>query len=144
MNQFIQSDLSLIFPEIFVLLMAMVVLMTDLFIKPSMRWIIFALSQFALIGAAYLTGQHFNHQTEFAFSNMFIRDGLADLLKMMSYAGTSLIFFYSRFYMEDRNLYRGEYFSLVLFALLGMMIMISSHNMPVSYTHLTLPTIYSV
>ena len=138
MNQLIQSDLSLILPEIFVLLMAMVVLMTDLFIKPSMRWIIFALSQFALIGAAYLTGQHFNHQTEFAFSNMFVRDGLADLLKMMSYAGTSLIFFYSRSYMKDRNLYRGEYFSLVLFALLGMMIMISSHNMLLVYMGLEL------
>ena len=124
MNSFIQSDLSLILPEIFVLSMAMIVLMTDLFIKPSMRWIIFALSQFALLGGAYLTGQHFNHETEFAFSNMFVRDGLADLLKMMSYLGTSLIFFYSRSYMKDRNLYRGEYFSLVLFALLGMMIMI--------------------
>jgi len=138
MNQLIQSDLSLILPEIFVLSMAMVVLMTDLFIKPSMRWIIFALSQFALLGGAYLTGQHFNHQTEFAFSSMFVRDGLADLLKMMSYAGISLIFFYSRSYMKDRNLYRGEYFSLVLFALLGMMIMISSHNMLLVYMGLEL------
>ena len=138
MNQLIQSDLSLILPEIFVLSMAMVVLMTDLFIKPSMRWIIFTLSQFTLLGGAYLTGQHFNHQIEFAFSNMFVRDGLADLLKMMTYAGTSLIFFYSRSYMKDRNLYRGEYFSLVLFALLGMMIMISSHNMLLVYMGLEL------
>jgi len=138
MNQLIQSDLSLILPEIFVLSMAMVVLMTDLFIKPSMRWIIFALSQFALLGGAYLTSQHFNHQTEIAFSSMFVRDGLADLLKMMSYAGISLIFFYSRSYMKDRNLYRGEYFSLVLFALLGMMIMISSHNMLLVYMGLEL------
>jgi len=138
MNSFIQSDLSLILPEIFVLSTAMIVLMTDLFIKPSMRWIIFALSQFALLGSAYLTGQHFNHETEFAFSNMFIRDGLADLLKMMSYVGTSLIFFYSRSYMKDRNLYRGEYFSLVLFALLGIMIMISSHNMLLVYMGLEL------
>jgi len=138
MNQLIQTDLSLILPEIFVLSMAMVVLMTDLFIKPSMRWIIFTLSQFTLLGGAYLTGQHFNHETQFAFSKMFVRDGLADLLKMMSYAGTSLIFFYSRSYMKDRNLYRGEYFSLVLFALLGMMIMISSHNMLLVYMGLEL------
>ncbi|HCB67886.1 MAG TPA: NADH:ubiquinone oxidoreductase subunit N, partial [Methylophilaceae bacterium] len=52
MNQLIQTDLSLILPEIFVLSMAMVVLMTDLFIKPSMRWIIFTLSQFTLLGGA--------------------------------------------------------------------------------------------
>ena len=45
MNQFIQSDVSLILPEVFVLSMAMIVLMTDLFIKPSSRWIIFILSQ---------------------------------------------------------------------------------------------------
>ena len=138
MNQFIQSDLSLILPEVFVLSMAMIVLMTDLFIKPSSRWIIFALSQLTLLGGAYLTSQHFNHETQFAFSNMFVRDGLADLLKMVSYIGTSLIFFYSRSYMKDRNLYRGEYFSLVLFALLGMMIMISSHNMLLVYMGLEL------
>jgi NADH-quinone oxidoreductase subunit N len=138
MNQFIQSDLSLILPEVFVLSMAMIVLMTDLFIKPSSRWIIFVLSQLALLGGAYLTSQHFNHETQFAFSNMFVRDGLADLLKMVSYIGTSLIFFYSRSYMKDRDLYRGEYFSLVLFALLGMMIMISSHNMLLVYMGLEL------
>ena len=138
MNQFIQSDVSLILPEVFVLSMAMIVLMTDLFIKPSSRWIIFALSQLTLLGGAYLTSQHFNHETQFAFSNMFVRDGLADLLKMMSYIGTSLIFFYSRSYMKDRDLYRGEYFSLVLFALLGMMIMISSHNMLLVYMGLEL------
>ena len=138
MNQFIQSDLSLILPEVFVLSMAIIVLMTDLFIKPSSRWIIFALSQLTLLGGAYLTSQHFNHETQFAFSNMFVRDGLADLLKMVSYIGTSLIFFYSRSYMKDRNLYRGEYFSLVLFALLGMMIMISSHNMLLVYMGLEL------
>ena len=138
MNQFIQSDLSLILPEVFVLSMAMIVLMTDLFIKPSSRWIIFALSQLTLLGGAFLTSQHFNHETQFAFSNMFVRDGLADLLKMVSYIGTSLIFFYSRSYMKDRDLYRGEYFSLVLFALLGMMIMISSHNMLLVYMGLEL------
>ena len=138
MNQFIQSDLSLILPEVFVLSMAMIVLMTDLFIKPSSRWIIFALSQLTLLGGAYLTSQHFNHETQFAFSNMFVRDGLADLLKVVSYVGTSLIFFYSRSYMKDRDLYRGEYFSLVLFALLGMMIMISSHNMLLVYMGLEL------
>ena len=138
MNQFIQSDVSLILPEVFVLSMAMIVLMTDLFIKPSSRWIIFILSQLTLLGGAYLTSQHFNHETQFAFSNMFVRDGLADLLKMMSYMGTSLIFFYSRSYMKDRDLYRGEYFSLVLFALLGMMIMISSHNMLLVYMGLEL------
>jgi len=138
MNQFIQSDVSLILPEVFVLSIDMFVLMTDLFIKPSSRWIIFILSQLTLLGGAYLTSQHFNHETQFAFSNMFVRDGLADLLKMMSYMGTSLIFFYSRSYMKDRNLYRGEYFSLVLFALLGMMIMISSHNMLLVYMGLEL------
>ena len=58
MNQLIQSDLFLILPEIFVLSMAMVVLMTDLFIKPSSRWIIFALSQFTLLGGAGCVTNH--------------------------------------------------------------------------------------
>ncbi|MSQ80471.1 MAG: NADH-quinone oxidoreductase subunit NuoN [Candidatus Methylopumilus sp.] len=138
MNELIQFDLSLIMPEIFVLSMAMVVLMTDLFIKPSSRWIIYSLSQLTLLGSTYLTGKDFAEETQFAFSNMFVRDGLADFLKMISYLGISLTFLYSRSYMKDRGLYRGEYFALVLFALLGMMIMISSHNMLLVYMGLEL------
>lgn len=69
---------------------------------------------------------------------MFIDDTLADVIKMMMYLGTSLILVYTRKYLQDRNLYRGEFYAMVLFGLLGMMIMVSGHNLLTIYIGLEL------
>ena len=49
--QNIQLDVITILPEIIVFTMAMVVLLTDLFLKPSNRIVIYLLSQFTLLAA---------------------------------------------------------------------------------------------
>ncbi len=69
---------------------------------------------------------------------MFIFDSLALFLKMMSYITLSIVLIYSRKYMLQRNLLSGEYFSLSFFALLGVMIMISSKNLLLMYMGLEL------
>ena len=45
---------------------------------------------------------------------------------------------YARAYIADRQLYRGEFYTLALFALLGQMVMISSNNLLVTYLGLEL------
>ena len=47
---------------------------------------------------------------------------------------TSLVFVYSRDFLKDPNIYKGEYYVLGLFAVLGMMIMISAHSAFCWYT----------
>ncbi|KQT43588.1 MULTISPECIES: NADH-quinone oxidoreductase subunit NuoN [unclassified Methylophilus] len=133
-----QFDLLALLPELVLLGMAMFILLLDLFILPQNRSIIYGLSQFTLFAAAFFTFKTHTPAVGFAFSHMFIDDTLSDVIKMMMYLGTSLIFVYSRKYLQDRSLYRGEFYAMVLFGLLGMMIMVSGHNLLTIYIGLEL------
>ncbi len=69
---------------------------------------------------------------------MFVADKLASVLKIFSYLAVSLTLFYSRTYLAQRGLFRGETFVLMLSALLGMMVMISANNFVTLYLGLEL------
>lgn len=133
-----QYDLLALLPELVVLSMAMFILLLDLFILPQNRFMIYGLSQFTLFAAAFFTFKTHQPTVGFAFSHMFIDDTLSDVIKMMMYLGTSLILVYTRKYLQDRQLYRGEFYAMVLFGLLGMMIMVSGHNLLTIYIGLEL------
>ncbi|WP_024929778.1 NADH-quinone oxidoreductase subunit NuoN [Methylophilus sp. OH31] len=133
-----QFDLLALLPELVVMGMAMFILLLDLFILPQNRFMIYGLSQFTLLAAAFFTFKTHTPAVGFAFSHMFIDDTLSDVIKLMMYLGTSLILVYTRKYLQDRNLYRGEFYAMVLFGLLGMMIMVSGHNMLTIYIGLEL------
>lgn len=133
-----QFDLLALLPEMVVLGMAMFILLLDLFILPQNRFMIYGLSQLTLLAAAFFTFKTHTPAVGFAFSHMFIDDTLSDVIKMMMYLGTSLILVYTRKYLQDRNLYRGEFYAMVLFGLLGMMIMVSGHNLLTIYMGLEL------
>ncbi|WP_029148551.1 NADH-quinone oxidoreductase subunit NuoN [Methylophilus sp. 5] len=133
-----QFDLLTLLPELVVMGMAMFILLLDLFILPKNRFMIYGLSQFTLFAAAFFTFKTHTPAVGFAFSHMFIDDTLSDVIKLMMYLGTSLILVYTRKYLQDRHLYRGEFYAMVLFGLLGMMIMVSGHNMLTIYIGLEL------
>jgi len=133
-----QFDLLALLPELVVLGMAMFILLLDLFILPQNRFMIYGLSQFTLFAAAFFTFKTHTPAVGFAFSHMFIDDTLSDVIKLMMYLSTSLILVYTRKYLQDRNLYRGEFYAMVLFGLLGMMIMVSGHNLLTIYIGLEL------
>ncbi len=57
---------------------------------------------------------------------MFVADTMANVLKLAAYVAVSVALVYSRQYLLDRGLMRGEFLTLLLFALLGMMVMISA------------------
>jgi len=106
--------------------------------KAKNRIVIYGLAQFTLLGAAYMTVSTHTAGAGFAFTGMFIDDPLADVLKLMIYLGTSVIFVYSRQYLQLREMFRGEFYALVLFAMVGMMIMVSGGSMLSLYVGLEL------
>ena len=55
------------------------------------------------------------------FSHLFVRDIAGDVLKMALYGVTALVFVYAKPYLQERDLFKGEFHVLVLFAMLGMM-----------------------
>jgi NADH-quinone oxidoreductase subunit N len=134
----IRFDLITALPEIFILCMAMVILIADLFLKKNNRIAIYGLAQTTLLGVAYITFTTHAPSVTYAFSGTFVDDAMSDVLKLMIYLGTSLILLYSRQYLQLRDMFRGEFYALVLFSVVGMMIMVSGQNMLTLYVGLEL------
>jgi NADH-quinone oxidoreductase subunit N len=73
-----------------------------------------------------------------AFKGLFIADLMSHVLKLAAYGAVSLALVYSRRYLLDRGLLRGEFLTLLLFALLGMMVMMSANSFLSMYLGLEL------
>ncbi len=136
--EYIQADLITVLPELTVLSMAMFILLADLFLKPSNRVVVYVLAQLTLFVAAYFTISTHVPTVGYAFTGMFVDDPLADVLKLMILLGTAMMFVYTRQYMQLRGMFRGEYYALVLFSVLGMMVMVSGQSMLTIYMGLEL------
>jgi NADH-quinone oxidoreductase subunit N len=134
----INTDLFISLPEITVLSMAMVILILDLFLNKKNRMIIYGLAQLTLFAAAYLVWGAHTSSVEYAYSGMFVDDPLSDVLKLATLIGSSVMLVYTRHYMLLRNMFSGEYYALLLFSIVGMMIMISGQSMLTIYMGLEL------
>jgi NADH-quinone oxidoreductase subunit N len=134
-------DLFTILPELVVLVTASVVLLADLYL-PDDRKDINQLISFAGLLAAIATvgivGLAWGPTPAYAFGDAFVRDPMSDLLKGAVLVVTLLAFAYSARYMRERNMWVGEFHVLVLFALLGILIMISANDFLVLYLGLEL------
>ena len=75
---------------------------------------------------------------EVVFSGTFVRDPLADALKVTIYILAGIAFLYAKDYLRERGLFKGEYYVLGLFAVLGMMIMVSANGFLTVYLGLEL------
>lgn len=127
--QFVLPDLRLASAEIFMLAMACLVLIVDLFVRDKRRTVTFVLTQIALVGAAVITFRSSSGQVLYTFNNMYVGDLLSDLMKLLVYLTVIVVLFYSRSYVLARpQMARGEFYVLTLFATLGMMVMISSNH----------------
>jgi len=138
LKNFITPDLYPAMPEIFLLVMACVILLVDAFLGRTQRWITSALTLITLVGCALITYQTMDGQVVLTFSNMFVDDLLADFLKLLVYLAVIVVVIYSRDYLVARQLDKGEYYLLVLFATLGMMVMISAAHFLTIYLGLEL------
>ncbi len=120
------SNLIVALPEILLLGMACLILVVDLYLKPSQRTATYVLTQLALVGAVIVTLVGFSTESHIAFDGNFVRDPMGDVLKVALYITGAMAFLYSKDYLRDRDLFTGEYFVLGLFAILGMMVMVSA------------------
>ena len=127
-----------VLPEIFVLAMVSLILVIDAAVDDSKRYIAYVLSLATLAGAAFLTVNDFSTLPVLALGGLFIDDPLSDVLKLFLYLTVATVLVYSRDYLRTRELYKGEFFVLALFALLGMMVMVSASHFLTLYLGLEL------
>jgi len=136
--EFVQPDLMPALPEMVMLAMTCLVLVVDLFLPQEKRGFTLLLSVLTLvlaIGAVILVAPV---SSVSSFGDSFVLDQLAVVLKIAVCAITILVFVYSRDYLADHDIYKGEYYVLGLFATLGMMVMISAHSFLLVYLGLEL------
>lgn len=134
------ADLNLMpaLPEMFLLGALLVILMLDLFISDAKRVITYGLTLVTLAVCAFLQINTFEPFATYTFSGMFVDDPLSDIIKVAMYGVTATVLVYTRQYTRDRGLFKGEYFTMALFALLGMNFMVSASNFVSLYLGLEL------
>ncbi|MDE0363829.1 MAG: NADH-quinone oxidoreductase subunit N, partial [Rhodospirillaceae bacterium] len=125
-------------PEMFLVCAISVILVVDVFLPPAQRRATFYLTMLALLGTA-LSSVYFGagERTTLLFEG-FVADPAGNALKLFAYAIVAIVFLYSRDYLEREGLLKGEYFILGLFALLGIMVMISANSLLILYLGLEL------
>ncbi len=125
-------------PEIFLLAAACSILVIDLFLSDRTRLVTFGLALVALIGTIALVQYVSSPTREILFDGSFVRDPMSDVLKTGLLLITLFAFVYAKDYLREQGILRGEYYVLGLFAVLGMMVMISANNFLTVYLGLEL------
>jgi NADH-quinone oxidoreductase subunit N len=131
-------EFLMVLPEIFVLSMASLILVLDLFLKDSERDISYWLSIATLLLVAVITLSLSPDEPQRLFFGTVIVDPMSSVLKVFIYLVTALAFLYSRHYLAARGLFKGEFYTLGLFGMLGMMVLVSAHSLLTVYLGLEL------
>lgn len=131
-------SLQPVLPEIFMLGAACVVLVVDLFLTQRTRFWTYGLTLAALVGAIALTAWGAGPEKQVLFDGSYVRDPVSDVLKIALLTINLFAMAYARDYLDQQDIYRGEFYILALFASLGMMIMASSGNFLTVYLGLEL------
>ncbi len=132
-------NLAPILPEFFLLLMIFLIMMLDIFISDARRGITYGLSVATTAVLTVWYGlNNGDPNSHYLFSNLFVADPMSNLLKSLSSLATLFTFVYARRYLEARQLFRGDFFVLSLFSLLGLTVMISGNNFLTLYLGLEL------
>lgn len=128
----------MILPEIFVLAMACVVLLVDLYIPQKRRLLTYGLTQLTLLGALIISVCLFRESDGVYFGQMIVHDQMASCLKIAIYIASFFVFLFSRDYLEQHRIRQSEFYILGLFSILGMMVLVSGNHLVTLYLGLEL------
>ncbi|MBC8119804.1 MAG: NADH-quinone oxidoreductase subunit NuoN [Burkholderiaceae bacterium] len=129
-------------PEIVLLAAACGVLLVDLFVSDARRNITYGLTMAALlVVAVFVCVALVRQDTVIGFGTMYVGDPMGHVLKLAAILCCGFMLVCAQSYARARGLWKGELFSLTLFTLLGIMLMISANNLLVIYLGLELQSL---
>jgi len=133
-NDLTFADFLPALPEIYLTVMICVVLMVDVFFGQTRKGLAATLTQFTLLLGAALTAfcSHVTQRT-LLFDGLYVADELSWVLKLAGFLFVAFAMLYSRAYLERRGILKGEYFVLVLTALLGVFVLASANSLLTVY-----------
>lgn len=131
---FTWSSLAPAVAEIYLACAICALLLIDAFMGESRRRLTASLTQLVLAGGVLLTAiyGHVSGRTVL-FDGLYVADELSYVLKLCAFLFVAFALLYSRSYLEQRQLLRGEYFVLALTALLGVFVLVSANNLITVY-----------
>ena len=131
------SDLLPLVPELVLVGTAFGLLMLDLFLNEKQRVVthLLAVASLVLVAALLMAGVGGQGNV---LGGMFIRDNMADVLKIGTCLVSAVALLYAWPFLRERGLYKGEVSVLVLFAVAGMMLLISAGSLVMVYLGLEL------
>jgi NADH-quinone oxidoreductase subunit N len=134
-----------VYPELVLLVMGCLIAMIDLFVTSARRTLTYVLTLVTLGVVAYMQALYaVGDNTIYGFGNMVVSDPMGNWLKCFATVAMMVCLVYGRPYAADRDMLRGgELFTLAIFALLGIFVMISGSNFLVIYLGLELLTLSS-
>ena len=128
-----------LFPVLIVAITAFLVMFVELFISDKR-----ALGYLGLLGvvvAAVYSFLMFGSSTTPTFQNMVVSDGYALVLYLIFTVTAALSILVSLSYLGERGLQRGEYYALLLFSTLGMMLMAAAADLMIVFLALEIMSI---
>jgi NADH-quinone oxidoreductase subunit N len=132
MMEFIEN-IHCALPEIIILITACVAILAELFLREKVEGITFYCISFGLLLAGIISYLYLGNFSAVIFNGLFVSDDLAQMMKIFIYITVFLSFFYSRNYIEARQMPSGDYYILGLFSALGMMILVSGQSLLTLY-----------
>ena len=137
----IYSDLSIIFPEIFLSVYSMVALVVAVYTSKDegaqkVTWftaIVFIFLAFWMIFSS--------DKTEIAFGGMFINDAFSRFSKIIILLSGAVVLVMGQEYMTRRGFLRFEYPLIVALSVVGMMVMVSAGDLMALYMGLELQSL---
>ena len=142
MNHMTQMNWLAAYPEIVLLTMGCMVAMVDLWVTHPSRLPTYLLTQVSLLVVAAIHLSAYNDgETVYAMQRMVVADPMGHLLGFFATVAVMVSLAYARPYAAERDMLKGELFTLSLFSLLGIGVMNSANNFLVIYLGLELMTL---
>jgi NADH-quinone oxidoreductase subunit N len=132
-------NLNILFPEIFLAVSILIILMLGVFIKKSFN-LIFNLTSLILIVTIIVIFNN-NNSVEKIFLDSFVRDSFSNFFKILILISSLFVLNSSKQFIIDNNLNKFEYPIIILISILGMFFMVSSNDLILFYLGLEMQSL---
>ena len=134
-----KQDILIVLPEIVIALMACFILVLDLYLPATKKQKFgYGLSMATLAVGAALSLIYSEPAPVYGLNGLVLMDSLSAILKAGICILTACVLVYGRSYANIRRLWKGEFFALTLFGVVGMMVMTASNHLLSLYVGLEL------
>jgi NADH-quinone oxidoreductase subunit N len=128
------ASLAPAMPEMYLVAATCLLLLIDVSLGDRHRGVTPTLTLLVLAGGAAVTYTYAQVSAPtLLFERMYLADELGFVLKLAGFLFLAVALLYSRSYLENRAMLRGEYYILALTALLGIFVLISANSLLTLY-----------